>query len=215
MTHLAEGATREEKGHVQVGANINVASGVISVPNATIAVKGVAQLNNTVTSASTTQGATANAVKTAMDRANAAFTSADNGKTSIKDAIIGVDDSVVIPTNPSFQDLASGIGQISTGKKWASGVIQGSHSYGVTINVTNDLPFTPTVVIVNYKFRSSQVSSDAFVYNQIDGVWKYLKIDGNTVYISISNVLSNGSFTLNTLKKAYDYYTEISWIVFE
>lgn len=71
-------------------------------------------ISSEVNSTSTTQVANSNAVKQAYDRADAAFTLADNGKTSIKDAIIGVDDSVVIPTDPSFIDLVDAINSIET-----------------------------------------------------------------------------------------------------
>ena len=46
---------------------------------------------------------------------NSAFQSASDGKTKISNAITGVDDKVVIPTNATFQQLANCIGQIETG----------------------------------------------------------------------------------------------------
>lgn len=57
---------------------------------------------------------------------NEAFTSASNGKGAVKAAITGVDPDVVIPPDPTFPDLATAIGQISTGKKWASGIVTSS-----------------------------------------------------------------------------------------
>lgn len=54
-----------------------------AVPDASTTVKGIVMLNDTVTSTSVTLAATANAVKTAMDRADSAFLSASNGKTDI------------------------------------------------------------------------------------------------------------------------------------
>ncbi len=55
----------------------------IKIADATITQKGIVQLNNTTNSTSITQAATANAVKLAMDRANAAFQSASDGKNAI------------------------------------------------------------------------------------------------------------------------------------
>ena len=78
--------------------------------------------SDSTTSSSSDTLATSKAVKTVMDRANEAFTSADNGKKAIRQAIIGVDDGVNVPTNPSFDELAKAIGGISTGVKFAEGV---------------------------------------------------------------------------------------------
>lgn len=77
--------------------------------------------SDSTTSSSSDTLATSKAVKTVMDRANEAFTSADNGKKAIRQAIIGVDDGVNVPTNPSFDELAKAIGSISTGAKFAKG----------------------------------------------------------------------------------------------
>ncbi len=59
----------------------------IKITDATITQKGIVQLNNTTNSTSITQAATANAVKLAMDRANEAFTGADNYKKGIAGVI--------------------------------------------------------------------------------------------------------------------------------
>ena len=49
------------------------------------------------------------------------FTNVSNGKDLVSGAITGIDDNVVIPANPTFNDLASAIGGVSTGRRWASG----------------------------------------------------------------------------------------------
>ena len=54
-------------------------------------------------------------LKKAQDKADEAFQSASNGKTAIKAAITGVDPDVTIPTDATFQQLATAIGQIETG----------------------------------------------------------------------------------------------------
>ena len=55
------------------------------------------------------------AIKEAQDKAEQAFTQASNGKEAIKAAITGIDPTVIIPTDATFQQLATAIGQIETG----------------------------------------------------------------------------------------------------
>ena len=76
---------------------------------------------------------------------NELFTNVSNGKNLVGGAITGVDDSVVIPTDPMFSDLASAIGSISTGKKWASGTPSSPSS---TIEV-DGLSFKPTLILIH------------------------------------------------------------------
>ncbi len=54
-------------------------------------------------------------IKEAKEKADQAFQSASNGKTAIKTAITGVDPTVTIPTDATFNQLAASIGQIKTG----------------------------------------------------------------------------------------------------
>lgn len=74
-------------------------------------------LNNTVTSTSTTQAATANAVKTAYDRAEAAFQAGNNVKSNTVSALLSVDDSLPITSNSNWPTIIAVIGEISTGHK--------------------------------------------------------------------------------------------------
>jgi len=62
-------ATTATTGVVQIGSNIQVSTGVISILNSNTSQKGVVQLNDNLNSTSTTQAATANAVKIAYDSA--------------------------------------------------------------------------------------------------------------------------------------------------
>ena len=62
-------ATTSQKGLVQVGTNINVASGVISVATGSTSAAGILQLTDSVSSTSTTTAATPNSVKQAYDLA--------------------------------------------------------------------------------------------------------------------------------------------------
>ena len=73
---------------------------------------------------------------------NELFTNVSNGKQLVGGAITDVDDSVVIPADPTFQQLADAVGQISTGKKWATGTV----SFKRTMHVSG-LDFAPSVVV--------------------------------------------------------------------
>jgi hypothetical protein len=64
-------ASPSGKGVVQIGTNIQVASGVISVDSASTSVPGIVQLNDTVGSTSTTQALTANQGKNLQDQIDA------------------------------------------------------------------------------------------------------------------------------------------------
>lgn len=89
--------------------------------DASLTEKGHVQLTNSVTSTSEVLAATAKAVKTAMDRADAAFQSASDGKTAVANAITAK--GVTASPTDTFPTLATKIGQINTGKKWASGTL--------------------------------------------------------------------------------------------
>jgi hypothetical protein len=68
-------ATTVQKGVVQIGTNIDVSSGTISVKSASTTQAGIVQLNNTNSSTSTTQALTANQGKLLQDQINALSTS--------------------------------------------------------------------------------------------------------------------------------------------
>lgn len=121
--------------------------------------------------------------KTASGAITELFINVDSGKNAISGAITDVDSSVVIPTNPTFEDLASAIGNISTGKKWASGTLLSSASalsyiqngtsqsrYPLTVTGLN---FTPKFI---YIFRTINPSDISF----------FRKKEGNSGIIGIS-----------------------------
>lgn len=124
--------------------------------SAGIAAKGHVQLSSSTTSNDETMAATPRAVKSAYDRAEAAFTSASNGKTAIKQAVAGVDPRVVVPADPSFAQLATAVGQIQTGKKHAFGTVSvtpfGNYTDldGVRVTtgqaIVSGLTFRPTLI---------------------------------------------------------------------
>ena len=90
---------------------------------------------------------------------NELFTNVSNGKDLVGGAITDVDDSVVIPTDPSFGDLADAIGSISTGKKWASGEtkthLRSTNVYSIFVT---GLDFKPAIIITLPKNKISSAS---------------------------------------------------------
>ena len=76
VTIPATAATTDALGLVKIGTNITVNSGVISIANGSTSAKGVVQLSDSVSSTSTTLAATANAVKTAYDKATTVYVGA-------------------------------------------------------------------------------------------------------------------------------------------
>lgn len=136
----------------------------IKIADATTVQKGIVQLNNTTNSTSITQAATANAVKLAMDRANEAFTGADNYKKGIagvignpvldtqnKDeavnSIQGIKNTTVAQLNAknvaargneALVSLVSKIGNISIGGlggiHFASGIINSNQSINLSFS---------------------------------------------------------------------------------
>lgn len=148
------------------------------------------------------------------------FTNVSDGKNAISGAITDVDSNVVIPTNPTFGDLASAIGNISTGKKWASGSITStSTGYGLKVN---SLTFKPRYVII-IATMSNDVSSIA-VYN--DDV-KYSGLSGwgyrfytnqpESGYVARFNIATSvGSFEITGGPLDNNSGTKIyNWIAFE
>lgn len=99
---------------------------------------------------------------------NECFQSASDGKTAIANAITGVDDSITIPDNPTFAQLAACIGQISTGMQVAVGSIQ---EFTIPATITGETPFQPKIVIV-YNFGSglSNFNMGVYVSPEVTGV---------------------------------------------
>jgi hypothetical protein len=107
------------------------------------------------------------------------FTFANDGKTQIANAITAK--GVSADPTETFTSLAAKIGQISTGKKWASGTIN-SYTPQTTITV-NDLSFTPSIIII--QLRESDTTSSLYdtyywkIYTPINKVINRWRAMGN------------------------------------
>lgn len=103
-----------------------------------------------------------------VEAVNECFQSASDGKTAIATAITGVDESITIPDNPTFAQLAALIGQISTGMQVATGSMQ---VYTIPETITGETSFQPKIVIV-YNFGSglSNFNMGVYVSPEITGV---------------------------------------------
>lgn len=99
---------------------------------------------------------------------NQVFQSASDGKTAIANAITGVDDSITIPSNPTFSELASAISQISTGLQVATGSM---NVYTIPSTIEGTTPFKPKIVIVyNFGTGLSNFNMGVYVSPDITGV---------------------------------------------
>lgn len=105
---------------------------------------------------------------TLVGAVNECFQSASDGKTAIANAITGVDESITIPTNPTFAQLAACIAQISTGMQVAIGSM---NVYTIPESITGETPFQPKIVIV-YNFGSglSNFNMGLYVSPEVTGV---------------------------------------------
>ncbi|QOY37038.1 hypothetical protein AWH56_005175 [Anaerobacillus isosaccharinicus] len=89
--------------------------------------------------------------KTLKGALNELFTNVSSGKTQIATAI--TDKGVTASGGDTFSQLASKIGQIATGKKWATGST--SNISGNTFTI-NNISFRPTIVILfNNQWQAS------------------------------------------------------------
>lgn len=96
------------------------------------------------------------------------FQSASDGKTAIANAITGVDESITIPDNPTFAQLAACIGQISTGMQVATGSM---NVYTIPDTIDGTTPFQPKIVIVyNFGTGLSNFNMGVYVSPEVTGV---------------------------------------------
>lgn len=152
------------------------------------------------------------------------FTNVSDGKSLVGGAITGVDDSVVIPTDPTFGDLASAIGGISTGKKWASGETEnyseGGYNDWYELITVRGLDFTPSIVLAWNNSQGGRfgvintLNHDEFSHSYFKGpqnlVPKKLSTD-----IKSSEVFLDGFRLLVSTMKPHFISGTVTWIAIE
>lgn len=182
-------------GLAQLGPDGKLIAAQINLKDASTSAKGLVQLSSSTTSTSESLAATPKAVKdvkdglsaqigtlsglntTAKDNLvnaiNELFTDVGNGKTQIATAITGK--GVAASGGDTFTQLATKIGQIATGKKYATGSVltpltqivftnsNNGNSNSVYITVTG-LDFKPSTIIAFNPANSTQ--TPVLVYNK-------------------------------------------------
>ena len=123
------------------------------------------------------------------------FTNVSNGKSLVGGAITGVDNSVVIPTDPTFGDLASAIGQISTGKKWAELTLPNVSTGTATYDVSG-YNFIPSCIIVTTTADGFSSYYNFAYFKDSGGVWRQSPIRSDNYTISLDNTPDDNSFRL-------------------
>ncbi len=144
------------------------------------------------------------------------FTNVSDGKDLVGGAITGVDDSVVIPTDPTFGDLASAIGGISTGKKWVSGNAN-SEMIGSFQRVTvRGLEFKPKIVWAwNTRFPSftGMINTYNPNLNSQTGWSNGSSLSLSSINYSTNSVLYDDGFGVNLTTDSR--VGDCTWIAFE
>ena len=120
---------------------------------------------------------------------NELFTNANNGKTAVSSAVTAK--GVAASPTDTFAVLATKIGQINTGKKFAEGTLM-STLESMTIS---NLTFRPSIVIVK-QANSTGVYTDT--YNYVTAVYYgLLNINTGTYNFNSSNWLYQPEFVVN------------------
>jgi len=119
------------------------------------------------------------------------FTNANDGKTGIANAVTAKG----VPASPSdtFSALADKIGQINTGKKWASGTVSDVNSKFTV----NNLDFKPSVVIL-YSITPNPQYYVIYLPEMID--WAHasgVDVKGNPDRTSTSIVINTTGFVVD------------------
>lgn len=145
------------------------------------------------------------------------FTNVSNGKQLIGTAITDVDDSLIVPTNPTFQNLADLIGMVSTGKKLATGTAQSyiiasttspvASFYGITVNGLN---FKPSTIII---FEQGRDYLTIYLKDRSENQYTIFAANTSISTLGSQNTkIEYGSFTLRTGTTSRTDYT---WWAYE
>jgi hypothetical protein len=125
-----------------------------------------------------------------VDALNELFTNANDGKTAVANAVTAK--GVTASPADTFSTLATKIGQINTGKKFASGsvIIYGGTGSMVTVS---GLTFKPSLIHV---FGSD---GSHIIYNALRSTLDYYTSynGGNYIELANSGYVNNSSFSLN------------------
>jgi len=147
---------------------------------------------------------------TIVGAVNELFTNVSDGKSLVGGAITDVDPNVVIPTDPTFQDLADGVGNISTGKKFASGTVASDKELTIS-----GLSFRPKLIYIYFSYTDKY----EFVYNEYttnnlgDYVWGF-NLSGTYVRnAGTSLTVYDDGFSVNLVYGTSA--TNRNWIAFE
>ena len=182
-------------GALQVGANIDVAAGVISVADSTTSGKGVVQLYNATGSTSDTLAATANAVKTAYDLADAAIP--DSTFTAAGELIVGTGAGTYAPLSDGSanQILATdGAGTLS----WVNNTVDGVQGITGTAPITIDNT-DPANPIVEIDAATTSISGAVQLYDDVDSTSTSLAATANAVKIAYDAALLSGITSATTI----------------
>lgn len=167
-------ATASTLGIVKIGSNITVSSdGTISVPAASTTKAGVVKLNNTYTSTSTTEAATANMLKVVYDKAVAAATAAQNaqstadaattnanGKWVATDASASTKGIVKIGDNIS---VASGVISVPIATTSKLGVVKIGSGLTIDASGTLTVPVASTTIFGSVKIGSNITNTSGVI----------------------------------------------------
>lgn len=140
------------------------------------------------------------------------FTLANDGKTRVANAVTAK--GVSASSSDTFTTLASKIGQISTGKKWASGIVT-----GVTIN---DQSMFPTELPVNLDFMPSAfyatVGTAFYIsgFYNLSGTWENAAAPGgqNLYMMGVKEPTNMATISLYYTQAQYTNQT-VEWFAVE
>lgn len=181
--------------------------------DATLLKKGHVQLNSSVTSTSETLAATSKAVKTAMDRADAAFQQANNGKIAVANAVTAK--GVSASPADTFSVLATKIGQINTGSSKGAngrqsmrGLQFGASYYDIAIS---GLTFRPKHILITWTAGTTPFRMQSFVEPLISQQVE-LKDNGFVRNMYISSITPNNNGFNASIYVHMDSYSAVGTI---